>query len=134
MTIRTVTGSIESDASPDTVLEFLADPRNIPQWAPAFADNVEQNAQEEWQVTKDDSSFSLQVIVERSARTVDYLREIAPGRRGGAYIRVLPRPNIGSVVVMTLPIPADGAVDSALAIVNQELRELVNRIEVRPET
>ena len=41
--------------------------------------------------------------MKQDAGTVDYLREIAPGREGGAYIRVIPRPGGGSVVVMTVP-------------------------------
>ena len=35
---------------------------------------------------------------------MDYLREVAPGREGGAYIRAGPRPGGGSVIVMTLPL------------------------------
>lgn len=37
---RTETQSIESMAEPDVVVNLLADPRNIPIWAPEFADKV----------------------------------------------------------------------------------------------
>jgi hypothetical protein len=74
------------------------------------------------------------VVVERSSRTIDYLREVAPGARGGAYMRVIPRLRGGSVVVMTLPVPAGGNVESAAAVLNQELRALVNLEALRPKT
>ena len=103
MSDRTVTRSVEAAVEPDAVVDVLTDAKLIPQWAPAFADTIEANAHDGWHVTKDGNTFSLQVAVARSNRTVDYLREIAPGKQGGAYIRVLPRPRGGSVVVMTLP-------------------------------
>jgi len=124
MSVRTVTGTVESDASPDSVVEFLADPRNIPQWAPAFADKVESDAREGWEITKNGSSFSLQVSVQRPSRTVDYLREVAPGIRGGAYLRVLPRPGGGSVIVLTLPVPAGSDRSAVATVLNQELEAL----------
>lgn len=57
-----------------------------------------------------------------SSRTVDYLREAAPGKQGGAYLRVLQRPNGGSVVVMTLPILMGSDAEKAAAILDQELQ------------
>ena len=35
---------------------------------------------------------------------MDYLREVAPGREGGAYLRAVPRAGGGTVIVMTLPL------------------------------
>lgn len=125
MTTRTVTQSMESDAEPDTLLAILMDPKYLPQWAPAFADVVDAGEQDEWRVVKDGKAFSLQVAVAQPARTVDYLRETAPGKKGGAYLRVLPRPNGGSVVVMTLPIPPGGNAEQVAAILDQELTSLV---------
>jgi len=131
MTARTVTRSAETDVEPDAILEILMDPRHLPEWAPAFADTIEAHAQNEWRVTKDGSVFSLQVAVAQSSRTVDYLREVAPGKKGGAYIRVLQRPSGGSVVVMTLPVPADGNSEPVAAILDRELRELFILSEAR---
>ena|ERR1700685_1071105 len=102
MSVRTVTQSIETPVSPDAMLEILADPGNLPKWAPGFADSVERDDQDGWRVTKGGNVFSLQVAIAQSSRTVDYLREVAPGRQGGAFLRVLPRPQGGSVIVMTL--------------------------------
>ena len=41
------------------------------------------------------------------AGTVDYLREVAPACEGGAYLRAVPRPGGGTVIVMTLPLLPD---------------------------
>jgi len=128
---RTETQSIESDAAVAAVIALLADPARIPQWAPAFADSVSGNTRSGWQATKDGRDFALRVAVNRDAGTVDYLRQVAPGREGGAHIRAVPRPGGGTVIVMTLPLlpdadPADTAVTLA-----QELAALVSLVEDR---
>lgn len=126
VTTRTVTQSAETDVQPDAMLAVLMDPRHIPRWAPAFADAVEADGHDGWRVRKDGSAFSLQVVAVQSSRTVDYLREIAPGKQGGAYLRVLPRPGGGSVVVMTLPVPAGVNAETVSQLLSQELKALVD--------
>ncbi len=121
---RTETQSLESSADPGVVLELLADARNLPDWAPGFADAVSGDVQAGWRVIKDGEEFAVRVAVQRDAGTVDFLREIAPGREGGAYVRVLAGAAGGSVIVMTLPVPAD--VDRAVvaATLSDELAAL----------
>src|SRR5450631_2276530 len=63
------------------------------------------------------------------AGTVDYLREIAPGGEGGAYIRAIPRPGGGSVVVMTLPLLLDAERTAVAATLRDELNALVSLVE-----
>lgn len=110
---RTDTQSIESEVEPALVVALLTDPRRLPEWAPAFADAVEAGSGTGWRVRKDGREFALRVALNEDAGTVDYLREVAPGREGGAYLRVIARPGGGSVIVMTVP-RASGA-DSAAA-------------------
>lgn len=126
MSPRTVTRSIETNAEPEAVLRILVDPRRIPEWAPAFADRVDADGPGRWNVTKDGAEFSLELAVFSSARTVDYLREIAPGRKSGAHIRVLPLPGGGSVIVMTIPVPRGRPAEEAEATLVQELESLVH--------
>ena len=38
--VRSVTGSVESDAEPEVVADLLHDASRIPEWAPDFADVV----------------------------------------------------------------------------------------------
>ena len=88
MATRTETQSIDADAQPDAVFSILADPSRIPSWAPAFADTITGDAKQGWVAVKNGNTFRLRVVTSQASRTVDYLREIAPGREGGAYIRV----------------------------------------------
>lgn len=128
--VRTETQSVETDAAPSGVVRLLADPGGIPEWAPAFADQVRVDPDGGWVATKDGRDFALRVAVNREAGTVDYLREVEPGREVGAYIRTMPRPGGGSVISMTLPLlpdvdPADTA--QTLARELKALAALVNR-------
>jgi hypothetical protein len=132
MKARTVTRSLETDAEPDAILEVLADARHLPQWASGFADAVAAGPDGDWLVSKDARVFSIRVEFERSRGTVDYVREIAPGKKGGAFLRVLPRPDGGSVAIMTLPVSVGGGDAFALAaVMDQELRALVEIGESR---
>jgi len=121
---RTETQSIESDVAPDAVVALLADPRRLPEWAPAFADTVAGDAQSGWRAVKDGRQFELRVATSTDARTVDYLREVAPGREGGAYLRAVPRPGRGSVIVMTLPVPPGSDLAVVAATPHDELAAL----------
>jgi hypothetical protein len=83
-------------------------------------------------VSKDGQVFSIRVEFERSHGIVDYVREIAPGQKGGAFLRVLPRPGGGSVAVMTLPVSVgDGDALALATIMDRELRALVGIGESR---
>jgi len=105
---------METAADPASVLALLADARRIPGWAPGFADAVTSAGGARWRAVRDGRDFVFRTAVSLDAGTVDYLREVAPGREGGAYLRVVPRPGGGCVVIMTLPVlpgtdPADVA-------------------------
>lgn len=121
---RTETQSVETAAAPDAVLALLADPRRIPDWAPAFADAVSGAAQSGWWARKDGQDFALRVPVNKEAGTVDYLREVAPGWEGGAYLRAVPRPGAGTVIVMTLPLRPDADPEEVAAALTAELTAL----------
>jgi hypothetical protein len=125
MNPRSVTQSIEADVEPGTLFQLLADPRYLPDWAPNFADEVTGDEVGGWRVTKNGEVFSIRVVIATAARTVDYLREIAPGREGGAYTRVVPRLGGGSVIVMTLPVPPAGDLENVSAVLQGELAALV---------
>ena len=123
---KTVTRTVEDDLDPDVILAVLMDAKLIPRWAPVFADAVESIEADAWQVTKNGERFVMHLAASASARTVDYLREVTPGRRGGAYIRVLPRPDGGSVVAMTLPVPGGTDEERVVSVLLEELKSLVD--------
>lgn len=126
MDSRTETQSVESHIDPEAIVALLTDPRHIPDWAPAFADVVTGDGQSGWRATISGQDFALRVAVNQDAGTIDYLREIAPGREGGAYIRVVPRPGGGSVVVMTVPLIPGTEPAAIAATLRDELNAMVN--------
>ena len=126
---RTEAQSIESEVDPEAVVALLAQPSRIPEWAPAFADVVIEEDRSGWRAIKDGREFKLRVVVNRDARTVDYLREVAPGREGGAYVRAVPRPGGGSVVIMTLPLLAGVDPADTSATLRDELNALARLTE-----
>jgi hypothetical protein len=123
---ETVTGSIDTDIIPELVIQVLSDPRRIPQWASGFADRVEPDQSGCWRVTKGDKRFPIEVVTSDPARAEDYLPEGTPGKKGGAFLRVLPRPRGGSVIVMTLLTRSEISAEQTAAILEQELRQLTN--------
>jgi hypothetical protein len=123
--VRIITTALDANVSRDAVLSFLADARHIPQWAPDFADSVRQRTDATWRITKDGQQFDLRVEIRILAGTVDYLREIAPGTDAGAYMRVLPRPGGGSVIVMTQIIDSAEDLDVTAKTLRRALTSLV---------
>ena len=121
---HTETQSVETDVRPDAVMAVLANARLLPQWAPGFVDVVDGDAESGWVGTKGEQSFSIRVPVDSSARTVDFLREVSPGREGGAYLRAVPRPGGGTVIVMTLPILPGTDRAATASILTEELATL----------
>ena len=125
MPTQTVTRSTESVVEPDRLYQVLAEVSNIPRWAPVFADSIERIDDVRCRVTRNGETFPLEVSLHPSAGAVDYIREMPNGRRGGAYIRVTPRPLGGSTIAMTVPIGPNTSESDVGKVVEQELAELV---------
>jgi Polyketide cyclase / dehydrase and lipid transport len=125
MPTQTVTRSVESDLEPDKLYNVLAEATNIPKWAPVFADSIERIDHVHHRVTKNGEVFNLEVSLHPSAVAVDYTREMSNGRRGGAYIRVMPRPLGGSTITMTVPIGANTTEADVGKVLEQELADLL---------
>ena len=101
-------------------------PRSGPRHSPT---RFSADSRSGWLVTKDGQAFTLRVTAVPAAGTVDYLREVAPGREGGAYLRVIPRPGGGSVIIMTLPVPPGADPAATAATLAAELAALVSLAE-----
>ncbi len=128
-TARTETRVIEGDIGPAAVFELLNDPSRIPEWAPDFADSVIPSAGTGWTASKAGQAFAFDVEATRTTLTVDYLREIAPGQKAGAYVRVLPRPGGGAVVIMTVPVAPGLERAAVAATLDRELRALIRQAD-----
>lgn len=115
------TRSVSIAADPGEVLAFLADPHNLPRWAPSFARSVtERDGQLLVDTGQGDLPISLSVSQEQG--TVDVLSVANP--RVGAFSRVLPNGD-GSEYLFTMLFAPDAdaaAVDAQMAVVDEELQ------------
>ena len=123
---QTVTRAIESDSDPATLFKLLSEVENIPRWAPVFADKIEHISNSRYRVTKNNDVFEFEVFTNPTTGTVDYIREMSQGKRGGAYIRVTPRPLGGSSISMTVPVAANTTADDVAKVLEAELTELIH--------
>jgi uncharacterized protein YndB with AHSA1/START domain len=92
MTPQTVTRAIESDVDPQILYRALTNAFLLPRWAPLFADKVEAAHHTSFHVTKGTDTFDIELLSNNSALTVDYMRTMPNGNRGGAFLRVMPQP------------------------------------------
>lgn len=125
MPTQTVTRAAESDLEPPVLYKVLADPNNIPQWAPVFADSIERLDDAHFRVTKNGEPFTVNLTLHPSAFAVDYLRAMANNRSGGAFIRVTPRPVGGSSITITVPLAPNTTEASVAETLEQELAALI---------
>jgi hypothetical protein len=120
---RAETRSVSIDAAPRSVFAFIADPRNLPLWAPGFASTVRPDG-DRWIVTSDDAELTIAVRASEELGTVDLVR--GPELNVGAFSRVLPNAG-GSEYLFTLFFP-DGtpadAITAQMDVVEQELRTI----------
>jgi hypothetical protein len=130
MPSQTVTRAVESDLEPNSVYKILAEASNIPKWAPVFADSIEQIDDAHYRVTKNGETFNVEVSLHPSAGTVDYIREMPNGKRGGAYLRVTPRPLGGCTIAITVPIGPTAREFEVAKVVEQELADLAELARV----
>jgi hypothetical protein len=118
---RAETRTISIAGSPRDVLDFVADPRNLPRWAPNFARAVHPSG-EDWLVDQDGAQVRISVRVSRDAGTVDLLA--ATDHTRGAFTRVLPNVN-GSEYSFTLFFVSgvdETAIARQMAVVEAELK------------
>jgi hypothetical protein len=125
MPSQTVTRAAETDLEPSRIYKILAEASNIPKWAPVFADAIEPIDDVHYRVTKNGETFNLEVSLHSAAGAVDYTREMPNGRRGGAFLRVTPRPLGGCTIAMTVPIGPTTSEAEVAKVVDQELADLV---------
>jgi hypothetical protein len=130
MPTQTVTRAAESDLEPGRLYNILAEVSNIPKWAPVFADAIQRIDDVHYRVTKNREVFNLEVSLHPSAGAVDYIREMPNGIRGGAYIRVTPRPLGGSTITMTVPVGTNTIEADVAKVLEQELADLIQLAQI----
>jgi carbon monoxide dehydrogenase subunit G len=116
----TLSRSIAIDAPTDAVFAFVADPRNLPHWAPGAAKSVQPSG-DDWLLDNGQAEVRITVRTSEQHGTVDLLSPDDP--RSGVFTRVLPN-GTGSEYQFTLFFPEgtpQDAVDEQLAVIEQEL-------------
>jgi hypothetical protein len=122
---QTVTRAAESEVEPGKLYDVLEEVNNIPKWAPAFADAMDRIDDRHYRATSNGETFNIEVFLHPSAGAVDYIREMPNGKRGGAYVRVTPRPLGGSTVSMTVPVGPNTTASDVGMVVEKELADLI---------
>jgi len=120
-TLRSKTRTISIDATPDAVLNVVADPYRLPSWAPNFARAV-RPAGDDWLIQSVGAEALITVRVSRDQGTLDLLA--ARDHRRGAFSRVLPNGD-GSEYIFTLFFSRgteETAIAAQMAIVDVELQ------------
>lgn len=122
---RSETRSIAISAPPQAVFAFIAQPRNLPRWAPGFAAAVREDPEhaDRCLVTgSDGTEFPIVVRTSEAHGTVDLLG--GPELNIGAFSRVLPNAT-GAEYLFTLFFPEgtpEDAITAQMEVVDGELR------------
>jgi hypothetical protein len=125
-----MTETISIGAPPQDVLQFVANPANLPLWAPAFARRVKA-AGRHWIVEGDEAALKIDVRVSRGTGTVDFLAaEVPPGVVVGAFCRVLPNGD-GSELMFTRFVAPDELAATRATVV-EELQTVRRFCELQP--
>jgi hypothetical protein len=126
---RAETRTISVAAPPARVVEYLADPRHLPEWAPGFASAVEHDHDDIWRVHTESGPQRVAVRVAAEHGVVDVVSADAPNL--GLFTRVVPNLT-GAELIFSLFFP-DGtdpaAVDAQMVVVGEELRAVRDRVE-----
>ncbi len=129
--MRSDTKTVSVAANTDKVLNFLADPRNLPRWAVGFAKEV-RNHDGRWIVSTGGGEMGIRIESDRRSGAVDFFLSPAPGVEAAAYSRVIPRGD-GSEYVFTqfqAPGMPDQAFEQSVKALTHELSVLRALLEV----
>jgi carbon monoxide dehydrogenase subunit G len=88
--MRADTRTISIQASPEAVVDFLGDPRNLPRWAVGFAKSVRRDG-DQWIVSTAQGEVPIRIVTDRRLGVVDFHMSLAPGKEAVAASRVVPR-------------------------------------------
>ena len=88
--MRADTKAISIDAEPATLVQFLANPKNLPRWAVGFAKSVREESGH-WFVRTAAGEMGVRIVADRASGVVDFWLSPAPGVEALAASRVIPR-------------------------------------------
>ncbi len=104
--MRSITQSITIEAPPQAVLDLVAEPLQLPRWAPDFASEIRPDG-EAWIVGSGADELRVNIRISRELGTVDFLAAgLPPGVEIGAFSRVIAN-GAGSEYLFTQFFPDD---------------------------
>jgi hypothetical protein len=129
--MRADTKTITIRAPLDRVVEFLADPRNLPRWAIGFAKAI-RKGDRGWVVTTASGEMGVRVAASPDLGVVDFYLEPAPGVVALAASRVVPAPEGVAYVFTQFQAPGmpDAAFEKSVEALAHELTVLKALLEV----
>jgi hypothetical protein len=86
--MRADTQTIFIQAAPTKIVEFLADPQNLPRWAVGFAKAV-RNENGRWRVTTGAGDMGISIEADARSGVVDFIMSPAPNVEVAARSRVV---------------------------------------------
>lgn len=125
-----VTLSISIASPPSAVAAFVADPRNLPQWAGGFAHAVRQVG-DEWRVETGEGEVGLRFSGPVAHGILDHVVTLAPDLQVYVPMRVVPNEQ-GSEVMFTLfqlPAMTEHRLQQDIALVQADLQRLKRVME-----
>ncbi|HEV7759272.1 MAG TPA: SRPBCC family protein [Acidimicrobiales bacterium] len=129
MLLRGVTRGVGIEAPPAAVLAVVADPVNLPRFAPGFARSVQRDSDSDgqgWIVDSARGRLQLRTAVDADRGTVDLHLTAPDGSESTVFLRVLPNGS-GAELTFTLLLPgsaSDAAVAEQGGVVAEELELL----------
>ena len=126
---RGETRTISVAASPARVVDYLSDPRRLPEWAPNFATAVDHDHDDVWRVHTSAGPRRIAVRVAAEHGVVDVVSADAPHL--GLFTRAVPNLT-GAELIFSLFFPAgtdSSAIEAQMAVVEEELRTVRDHVE-----
>lgn len=125
-----VTLSISIDRPPADVAAFVADPRNLPQWAGGLCKSARQVG-DEWRVDTGEGEVGLRFCGPAEHGVLDHVITISPDLQIFVPMRVVPNEK-GSEVLFTIfrpPAMTEFRLQQDMALVQADLQQLKRVME-----
>lgn len=129
--MRADTRTVSIHAAPDGIVEFLANPENLPRWAIGFAKAVRRE-KETWFVVTGAGEMEVQIEADARFGVIDFLMHPAPGVELAARSRVVPNGRGAEYVFTQFQAPgmSDEMFEQSAATLQHELTVLRALLEV----
>ncbi len=127
-----VTLSVSIACPPAAVAAFVADPRNLPQWAGGFCKSVRQDG-DRWLLETGEGEVGLKFTGPTGHGILDHLITLGPDLQVFVPMRVVPNEQ-GSEVLFTLfrgPAMTEERLSRDMALVSADLQMLKGVMEAR---